>query len=344
MTDIAQAKGEITEKFEGAVERGKTAESRLENYFNPKVEEQPEPTPSSNQTKEETPKEEDPEVETKVETTPEPDDLATPDTSTTSEEDEALANSKNPERTRAYIEKLKSQIREKEAKETQSQANYGTSVLDEFHPQVPQQEMPLTVQTPYLNPLQKDNMTQQFIDADGNVDINGLNKALSDANRNAYDAMLRAEEVEMRAARNQETEEVREAHAQYPEMDPGRKDTFNQILYDTVSARIAREMRANNGQRTTRLVDVVTQAKKELESKNKSVEQPKVEVKKEEVAKARAQGPFESGSAAKREASNAGPIYGDVKSRALNPRTMMRNAMNDPVFDDRLSNYFKDIK
>jgi hypothetical protein len=332
MTDkTEEAKAEVKEKLEGVVERSKTADERLDKYFAPQVEEkQPEPKPSSNQTTDETPKEETPEVETKVEEKPEPDDLVPQEPS----EEEALANSKNPERTKAYIEKLKEEIKKKE-QEAQPQPDYGTSVFDQIHPQEGQPILQ-TVPTPYLNPLQKENFTQQFVDAEGNVDIAGLNKALSDANRIAYEAMLRSEEVEMRQARTEETNEVREAHSQFPEIDPGRKDKFDPILFDLVTKRLADQMRTG---RRERLIDAVVKVKETLEKRYPTPVQPVAPT--QEVKKARVQGPFESGSASKRAAQTQGQMTGDVRSRGLNDRTKSRGLLGDAELENRLNDYFK---
>jgi hypothetical protein len=327
MTDDNQeAKQVIKEKLEGINERSKTADARLEKFFESRVEDsQPEPKPSSNQTTDETPIEETHEVETKV-SEPETDDLVPQEPS----EEEALENSKNPERTRAYIEKLKEQIKKKEQEEQIEPVNYGESVFDQFHPQE-QNTPPQTVPTPYLNPLQKENFVQQYVDQDGNVDINGLNKALSDSNKLAYEAMLRAEEVEMRQARIEETNEVREAHSQYPEIDPGRKDKFDSVLFDLVSARMAKQIR--EGKRG-RFIDVVSQVKSELDIRY--APQP---AKVQEARKP--QGPFESGSASKKAAYTQNIQTGDVRSRGLNDKTRMRSSLTDTDIDSRLNEYLK---
>jgi hypothetical protein len=221
------------------------------------------------------------------------------------EEAEALANSKNPERTKGYIEKLKSQINDLKApKQEVDTTKYGENIFDVFHPEknVTTEPTPMPapqVQAPYLNPQQVQNLTQQFVDADGNVDIQGLNKAILDANQNAYQANQRFQSLEQKIARSEETAQAREAHALYPEIDPLNKEKFNPKLYEAVTDRTMRyyatgQLAGYGG--NVRLVDIAKQIIGEQPQVNpQQIEQEAIK-KYEETKKARNQGPFESSS------------------------------------------------
>jgi hypothetical protein len=269
---------------------GKSVDERLNEYLapeQPKVEEQPEAMPASDQTAEE------PKQEVVSQPVPEGNDVQ-------DEEGEALANSKNPERTKAYIEKLKAERDElKKLKETkQTPVDYGNSVLDSIHPGVgeaPKQVEPLQlpqIPTPYLNPLQKENIIGEFIDADGNVDIPGLNRALLEANRQSYEATQRVQSVEEKLSRIEETAQVREAHAQFPEMDPMRKDVFNPQLFEAVRDRLVRNLW--EGKKGEPLAETVKQVK-ESYFKESPVDTKKVVEQYKQTQQARQQGPLGEG-------------------------------------------------
>lgn len=308
MADNEQAKSVIKEKLDGINDRAKTAESRIDEYFAaPKVDEkQPEPMPSSNQTPEVKP-----EVETKPEVSAEVD-----------QEREALENSKNPERTKAYIEKLKLE-RDEALKKTQEPQlppiDYGRSVLDgirptvettpEQLPQIPQpQQVPNQLpQTPYLNPLQVQNFTQQFVDSQGNVDVDGLNRALVQANRAAYEANMRVQAAEIKIAQIEQSSEERELHARYPEIDPiGGKEKFKPELFNAVRDRLVRNMWEGKKQKTADVVAEII-AERAPRVNPQQVEEQAVE-KYKAAQQARNQGPFESGSAGERPSADLGEL------------------------------------
>lgn len=346
MKDPDEAKTEIKDKFSKVAERSKDADDRLNKFFEtPKADEQPEPKPSSDQTTE--PEKVKAEV-TEIKVEPEvketaPDDL---------DEEEALANSKNPERTKAYIDKLKSKLKEKEAtpipQEVKTDTNVGTSVFDIFHPEatVPQTPTPQfpqspfipqtpVVQTPYLAPQQQQNIVQQFVDAQGNVDVNGLNNALVEANRRAYNAELAAEDTKKQVARIEENNEIREAHAEFPEIDPIKakaNGTFDETLFNNVQARLLRNFAFN---RKERLVDIVREEKSKL-PKPVQVDQKKIDAENAQKAaqaqEARRQGPMDGGE---RQPET------DYQSLRAQTRT---GRLDNKALDSRLSDYFKTIK
>lgn len=269
-------------------ESGKTVDERINNYFadTTKVEEQPAPMPSADQTTGEP-------VDQPV---PEGQDVQAPQ----DEEVVALENSKNPERTKSYIEKLKKERDEALAKTKVEPeidtTDYGQSVFDSFRPAEPQQVQPMPqIQAPYLNPLQVENIQKQFVDEQGNVDIAGVNRAINEANRLAYESSLKVQSLEQKLTRVEESDQVRDAHAKVPEIDPQRKDVFNPKLYELVKDRLLRNMWEGK-QRP--LAEVAT------EIKSQYFQAPAVEsVKEEAVAEykkaqeARNQGPIDSGRA-----------------------------------------------
>lgn len=336
MKDPEEAKEEIKEQAKKVSDRSKTAEERLEKYFEPKAEKQPEPTPSSDQTTEEA------EVpNTKVK--PEVEEKAAP----VLDEEEALLNSKNPERTKAYIDKLKKERDEALAKAPQPASVNADSVMDIFHPedklpeippfpQTPQFQQPQQlVQTPYLDPTQFQNIVTQYTDAQGNIDpnvLNVLNNALAQANQRSYMAELAAEDAKKQVARIEENAEVREAHAEFPEIDPIKaktSGTFDQTLFNNVQMRLIQSM----GHRHERLVDIVREEKAKLTSKGEN--QPskqETETQQRANQQARNQEPFGSGE---RQPET------DFQQLKRETRT---GRLDNPALDKRLDDYFKSVK
>lgn len=206
------------------------------------------------------------------------------------EEQVALENSKNPERTKSYIEKLKRDLAE--AKAQVEQPNYGESIFDSFRPAQPQ-AVPQANSFTHLNQQQVDQVTQQFVDQEGNVDVNALNKALVEANRRAANAEQRVAQQEDRITRFEENQQTREAHTVYPELDP-KSAKFDKAFFELVRDRILRE-RFYEGKNTTLLqaAESVKTAYRapvnEAQVKEKAVEDFK------QTQQAKNQGPFESG-------------------------------------------------
>ncbi len=275
-----QAKGSIDE--------------RLANYHAPQQAEEvkpPEATPASEQKPAEVAKE-----LPKEEVKPNLEEV---------EEQEALANSKNPKRTKEYIDKLKSKLKEATAPKEEPK---GESAFDIFHPErnvntEPEQPVqPQTpfipsqrVATPYLNPLQVQNITNQFIDQNGNVDINGLNGALQRANYDAYQARLETQSLRKQIERIEETQQVKEAHANHPEIDPQNRDKFDKNLFNLVTDRLLKNM--FQGKKES-LNQVTKEIKDEIRYQAPvSTQALKDEGVKEYQARERArqQGPFEEG-------------------------------------------------
>lgn len=264
-------------------DRQHEVDDRLESYFKPEVSEQTQQPTEDAQPQEPMP--------------------SSDNTDVNNDEKEALDNSKNPERTKAYIDKLKGEIEQLKSSSVSDQnvdtQDFGTSVFDAFHPkpvEVPQSPTPSapTVQTPYLNPQQVQNIKGQFVDAEGNVDIEGLNRALIGANQQAYDATQRVQSLEQKLQKIEENDQVREAHAQHPEIDPSKKETFDKKLFELVRDRLLRNMYEGKQQR---LADVVSEVKGMFPQVNVTQVKQEAVDKYKATQQARNQGPFETGSA-----------------------------------------------
>jgi hypothetical protein len=315
--------------------KGKTIEERLNDFHSPApikadAVKQPEAMPAPEQKPaeplkvEEAPKEEaqpsvavetaEPKVEQPVD-----------------EEAEALANSKNPERTKAYIEKLKAKLRDKE--ETVKappipEENYG-SVFDVFHPQQP--VAPQVQQQPvqYLNQNQVQSIRQNYIAPDGTVDIEGLNKALYQAEQRALQAEQRVRANEERVQRFEENQQVRETYAVHPELDPLRKESFNPSFWKAVRDRKVSDFAYGKNRS---LLEIANEIKREIGGMMPKVDVKQVEAqvmkKTEEVKQARNQGPFESGR---------GDAKGTTESYdQLRARTRKKGAEGDRALSERL--------
>ena len=337
MTDNQQAVSNIHNKLDAQNEKAKHQEDvseRLDKIVSPKVEDkQPEPTPSSSKSTEQ------PKTEAKAEEVRK--DVTSPTEDV--DEQEALANSKNPERTKKYIDSLKEKLKEKETPIETPEVDlkeFG-SVFDGVYPAGvpatptnPYPTVPQQPPTPYLQPNQQQNIVQQFIDPQGNVDVQGLNNALISANRQAYEAKQSAQNTELKIAQIEQNNQNREMKARFPEMDPIQKDKFDPMLFNAVKDRLVRNMW--EGKRKE-LVDVVSDIVKERGVQTKQ-EEKQVEEKQQVAQEQRRQGPLESGGG---ERKNYQEPSGNVRSRSLNDKTMSRGALNDPNIDSRLNDYFK---
>jgi hypothetical protein len=294
--------------------QGKSLDERLAEAISPepvgevKQENQPEPVPSSEQKQTE--------------------EVSPTDEASTDEEQIALENAKNPERTKEYIEKLKAQLAQAQAKEL----NYGDSVFDTFRPQqkATQPEQVDTSAYGNLNPQQVDSITSRFVDDEGNVDINGLNQALTQADQRAAQAEQRAKSVEDRLERYEESQQVREAHAVHPWLDPKNPD-FDPVRFEMVRDRILR-VKYYEGQPISLLdaADYVAQASgsKATPVNLDKVQEEAVNKYKESQTK-RQQGPIETGKGEPRDTQDYSELR--VQTRNENPSD------NAPALEERLA-------
>lgn len=218
----------------------------------------------------------------------------------TSEEKRSDADLELPaevsERTRQQFEKLKEENRKLKSQVGGSQ--YGKSVFDSFRqPQVPQ-PVPAAENFQFLNQKQVDTIADQFVDSDGNVDINGLNKALHDADVRAKKAEERVMSVEDRLMRLEETRQAREAHAAHPELDPSSSN-FDPSFFELVRDRALRNMYEGKQEE---LIDIASTIKKMYNKVDTTkAKQEAVKQYQESLAKKSSGAPVESGKGAERQ-------------------------------------------
>lgn len=204
------------------------------------------------------------------------------------EEAAALQQAKNPERTRQYIEKLKSELAAERQKQRQPQSQ---SVFDEYR--APQ---PAIDAAGYagLNQQQVDSIASHYIDAEGNVDVDGLNRTLQEANQRAIQAQQYAQQAVERVTRYEESRQLQEAYQTYPQLDPQDKK-FDPTFYEMVSQKLMVENYAKNKSLTVKqAADYIGKFYRQPETNIEKVKEQAVEEYKQAQAK-RNQGPVERG-------------------------------------------------
>jgi hypothetical protein len=188
------------------------------------------------------------------------------------------------ERTAAEFEKLKEHNAQLK---TQLDAYKGkTSVLDDLRPSTDVQ-----VETPSLSGTQVQEIKSRFIDDNGFVDVARVEEALTNAETVARQANERAERVERKIQNSEESEIVKVAHTEFPQLDPhnvngvikdGKLVKFDQDFYESVKDNLT-------GQMIRGEQDILKAARKVSEHyKPIIVEAPIVEAdveKKEKIAK-----------------------------------------------------------
>jgi hypothetical protein len=209
------------------------------------------------------------------------------------------------ERTAKQFEKLKTRLAEAEAKASKPQvppADYGSSVFDTFRPKQPQ--APVKPPMPggdfnLLNQQQVDDIATGFIDQEGNVDINGLNRALAQANQYAQQAQQQAQQANERLLKFEETQQVREAHAEHPVLDPTNKD-FDPKFFDLVRDRMLRNMYEGKNQSLAQAANDVKQSYQPSAAVNLEKVKEEAIAQYKETQTNRIQGPVESGNGQQR--------------------------------------------
>lgn len=159
-------------------------------------------------------------------------------------EADALENSKNPDRTREYIEKLKAE--NKQLKE-QQQAKPTNSVLDIFpnsgnnqNNQEQRNQAPNANDYNNLSQNQVNDIYKGLVDDQGYIDPKALEQRLNAANnaeKIAKQAEKRARNAEQRIQNYEQTRQTKELYGSYPELDP-ESDNFNKEAYDLVKNEI----------------------------------------------------------------------------------------------------------
>lgn len=252
------------------------------------------------------------------------------------EEQEALANSKNPERTRAYIEKLKSQIKKQEQQELPTQEtgeNYGTSVFDSFAspaPVAPQQPPVQQQGYGYLSQPQVENIAKSFIDEAGNVDIQGLNQELARANFQAQQAIAEARATRERIVRFEEDVQLREAYKEFPQLNPLKKETFDPTFFKLVRGMLTEDMVRNSGRQKLSLIDAARELERNYRTPRQREESAQ-EVQQRQTQ--RRQGPIEDGRGQTR---STGSTIQELRERTRqgDPRALEERLRNLGVVKD----------
>lgn len=206
------------------------------------------------------------------------------ETTEVTEQDELPENSSD--RTKEQFEKLTDKNKElaKRLEKYERKEKYGDSVLDTPNGQ----QVPKLDDFSHLSEQQAGNIAQDFVDNEGNVDIQGLNSALRQANVRAEQAERRANEVAHSIKQLEQQRQLEEAYKEATWLDPSAED-FNEKRYNLVRDRLTRYYTQG---KQPRLVNVVREVLSDLDETSKATAQDKKqavkEYKKVQTAKARA--------------------------------------------------------
>lgn len=146
------------------------------------------------------------------------------------------------QRTREQFEKLtkkNQELAQKLEKFEQSKSQEPPkSVFDDLRPS--QQDYS------HLDQQQVDQISSDFVDENGYVDVQRLNKALSEANRRAQEAIQMAQQAQQRAQKFEETEQQRRAFSKHPRLDPS-SDQFDRRFHEAVRNEVIGQMMSGSG-------------------------------------------------------------------------------------------------
>ncbi len=229
------------------------------------------------------------------------------------------------ERTRQQFEKLKKHNQELAAKLAEKEAQPVESVFDSFNPKIPEAQKPKAKDYDYLNQQQVGNIANQFVDQDGNVDINGLNNALYQANLQARQAVEEAKRAREEIARWEENRQTKEAYSKYPQLDPLKKDKFDRKFYELVRDRMISNFTKGVNKTFREVADDISQIYHPVD-KEKVEEQAVSDYKKKQEA--RRQGPIEEGKGQ--------PPTDKATLEELRRDTRRGGGIDNPALDARL--------
>ncbi len=157
------------------------------------------------------------------------------------DEKEALENSKNPERTAAYIKKLQEENRR--LKEQQDRP----SILEEMNPGGSIQQPPKVDLNQFSN-LNQQQVSQlqddfTFVGEDGikYIDQSKLQQALKSANERASKAEQSARIAADEVRKYEETRQVRETYKDFPQLNPNNVDAFDENFYELVKGELMKQ-------------------------------------------------------------------------------------------------------
>lgn len=252
-------------------------------------------------TPQESPQEEQQEAPAPMPSAPEEDQSSQEDSlqEETGEDDLQLPEDSS-ERTKEQFEKLKAQLRERNEriKSLEQPQQQPTSIFDDFR--MPGADVPSANDYQGLTQQQINEMAPQFVNEDGELDVENFNRALQDANQRVLAAEEKARQALDRVTRYEESQQLREAYRDYPDLDPQHKG-FDRQFYDLVSQTIMVENHAKGGNITLKqAADHVSNFYKRPETNIQKVKDEAVEEYKASQAK-RAQGPVETGKGQSRE-------------------------------------------
>lgn len=146
------------------------------------------------------------------------------------------------ERTREQFEKLTKKNQELAQKleefEKSKPQEKPKSVFDELRPS--EQDYS------HLDQHQVDQISSDFVDENGYVDVQRLNKALSEANRRAQEAIQMAQQAQQRAQKFEETEQQRRAFSKHPRLDPSNEQ-FDRRFHEAVRNEVIGQMMSGSG-------------------------------------------------------------------------------------------------
>lgn len=203
------------------------------------------------------------------------------------------------ERTAEQFEKLKAhnkQLAEENAKLKGSSAPKG-SVLDDLRP--------ASLDDVTTNP-NAPAVAEQFVDEGGYVDTALLNASLAEAKRQAEEARRIAAQNQESIQRFQESEQIRQAHAAFPQLDPNNTDKFDPRFYDLVRNELI-------GQLMQGKKDVMEAAKKVSGLYQQQVSQPTPEQKQTISNREQASAPTGTGKGQSTSATHQELVEGTLK-------------------------------
>lgn len=182
-------------------------------------------------------------------TVPQDDNQYVHDDNIVSEQD-ALDNSKNPERTSKYIDSLKDE-QSKLKEDLQTEKNKYQNLIDSLivDPSGNTTAPPKAQEYGNLNQKQVDDVFSSMVTDDGYVDANKLLEVLKDTDERARKAEERARGIEeyqkqQEIARQErdKSDLMNKVHQKYPSLDPESNEEFDPTFYDLVRNELIGQM------------------------------------------------------------------------------------------------------
>jgi len=115
------------------------------------------------------------------------------------------------------------------------------SVYPVFSESEPNTPVPNAENYQNLDQTQVNSIVSQFIDQAGNVDIQGLDRALIQANKDAQSAKQETVKLKSRIEKFEQRQQETVAYKDFPNLNPKSKD-FNQQFYNEVRKQLIQNM------------------------------------------------------------------------------------------------------